>query len=117
METDYACTDTPLRVPFLRQVAQVYTDNEIDSLANFCFVVPNKRSTVFLSKYFKETLIANARTAALAPAILTISDFISELTDKVEISRIEMLFILYEVYSEIVKKHLSENDPNSSLVP
>lgn len=110
MGTDYACTDTPLRVPFLRQVAQVYTDNEIHSLANFCFVVPNKRSAVFLSKYFKESLIANNRTAALAPAIVTISDFISDLTDKVEISRIEMLFILYDVYSEIVKKHLSEND-------
>lgn len=102
--------ENPLRIPFLHQVAKAYTDNERNSLADFCFVVPNKRSAVFLSRYFKDTLIADGTKAALAPAIITISDFIVDLTDKVEISRIELLFILYEVYSDIIKKHLSKAD-------
>lgn len=99
-----------LRTPFLKQVAQAYAANERGQLADFCFVVPNKRSGVFLSKYFSEVLTADGTKAALAPAVVTISDFIGELSDKVELSRIEMLFILYEVYSDIVNKHLSEND-------
>lgn len=99
-----------LRVPFLKQIAQAYVDNERDTLADCCFVVPNKRSAVFLSKYFSEVLTAGGAEAALAPAVITISDFIADLTDKVEISRIEMLFILYEVYSDIVRKHTSKAD-------
>ncbi len=98
------------RRPFLQQVAQIYTDNERENVANYCFVVPNKRSAVFLSKYFSEALTSGENKAALAPSVITISDFISDLSDKVEISRIEMLFILYDVYSGIVKKHLSETD-------
>lgn len=97
-------------MPFLKQVARVYADNERDILADCCFVVPNKRSAVFLSKYFSEVLTDGYAEAALTPAVITISDFISDLSDKVEISRIEMLFILYEVYSDIVRKHLSEAD-------
>lgn len=98
------------RRPFLQQVAQIYTDNERENVANYCFVVPNKRSAVFLSKYFSEALTSGENKAALAPSVITISDFISDLSDKVEISRIEMLFILYDVYAGIVKEHLSETD-------
>lgn len=98
------------RTPFLKQVAQVYVDNERENIADYCFVVPNKRSAVFLSKYFSEVLTADGTKAALVPAIITISDFIGELSDKVELSRIEMLFILYEVYSGIVNAHLSPKE-------
>ncbi len=110
MDNANIVNDATLREPFLRQVAQVYADNERDNLADICFVVPNKRSGVFLSKYFSETLTSDGTEAALAPPVISISDFISDLSDKVEISRIEMLFILYEVYSDIVKRHLSDAD-------
>lgn len=110
MNYNTGCCDDTLRTPFLKQVAQAYADNERSCLADYCFVVPNKRSAVFLSKYFSEALTADGTEAALAPHVITISDFISELTEKVELSRIEMLFILYEVYSDIVKKHLSPAD-------
>lgn len=110
MSHDNTGGDTPLRMPFLRQVAQAYADNEPENIAYYCFVVPNKRSAVFLSKYFSEVLTAGGAEAALTPSVITISDFISDLSDKIEISRIEMLFILYDVYSEIVKKHLSDAD-------
>lgn len=102
--------DSDLRMPFLRQVAKAYADNEREHLADFCFIVPNKRSGVFLSKYFSEVLTADGTEAALTPSVITISDFISELSDKTEVSRIEMLFILYEVYSEIVRKHMTDAD-------
>lgn len=102
--------DSDLRMPFLRQVAKAYADNEREHLADFCFIVPNKRSGVFLSKYFSEVLTADGTEAALTPSVITISDFISELSDKTEMSRIEMLFILYEVYSDIVRKHMTDAD-------
>ncbi|MBD5230486.1 MAG: hypothetical protein HDS69_10710 [Bacteroidales bacterium] len=99
-----------LRTPFLKQVAQAYTANERAQLPDYCFVVPNKRSAVFLGKYFSEALTADGTPAALLPSIVTISDFIADLSDNVELSRIEMLFILYDVYSSIVRRHMSEAD-------
>lgn len=105
-DIDMNNAEETLREPFLRQVARAYTANERDAVADYCFVVPNKRSAVFLSKYFSEELTSGGRKAALSPAVITISDFISELSDKVELSRIEMLFILYEVYAGIVRRHL-----------
>lgn len=103
-------TEMDPRTPFLKQVAQAYVDNEREKIADYCFVVPNKRSGVFLSRYFSEALTADGTKAAIVPAITTISDFIGELSDKVELSRIEMLFILYEVYSGIVNAHLSPKE-------
>lgn len=105
--------DDRLREPFLRQVARAYADNEPEAVADYCFVVPNKRSALFLSKYFSEVLTSGGKRAALLPAVVTISDFVNELSDKVEISRIEMLFILYEVYSGIVNRQLSDQAKTS----
>ena len=35
--------------PFLSQVAEVYSRNEVSSLSEYCFVFPNKRSATFFS--------------------------------------------------------------------
>lgn len=105
-------TDIKSNDPFLKQVAEAYVDNEpTDALADYCFVVPNKRSAVFLSKYLGEQLkSAGGGTPALAPDVVTISDFITDMSDYVEVSRIEMLFILYQVYAGIVRNHLPPKD-------
>lgn len=90
--------------PFLREIARQYVDNELDSLPEFCFVTPNKRTATFLTKYFKE-LISAADYCGLAPDILPITDFIGEFSESVEASVFELLFILYNVYSEILQRH------------
>lgn len=96
--------------PFLREVAAAYVANsDADELASICFVTPNKRSGVFLSKHIADEM-RNHNIKGFAPAVVPISDFIAEFTDEVEASRIEQLFILYNSYSEVLHKHMTPDE-------
>jgi len=86
---------------FLEQIARAYLANEHDNLMEYCFVMPNKRSATFLSHHFAELSHA-ADNALIQPAIITISDLVSDNTPWVEASRIELLFLLYNVYRKTV---------------
>ncbi|MDE6264975.1 MAG: hypothetical protein K2M11_07505, partial [Paramuribaculum sp.] len=51
--------------PFLKQVAQIFAENEKDDLKNICFIFPNKRSATFFKHYigqFVTDRIVNAKT-------------------------------------------------------
>jgi hypothetical protein len=95
--------------PFLKTVAQAYVENEYEYLSTYCFVTPNKRSGVFLSKYFCD-LFSAENIPALLPAIVPIAEFVETFTDKVEASKIEQLFILYSVYSDILNAQMSAEE-------
>lgn len=97
------------REPFLKQVARCYVENERDKLLDYCFVTPNKRSGVFLSKYIGEMLVAH-NGVSLNPMVMTISDLVSDLTGTVEASRIEQLFILYNVYAGILTEVMTPDE-------
>ena len=86
-----------MNTPFLKQVARVYASNERDSLLDYCFVFPNKRSATFFSSFLDEEL----DSAALAPATMTISDFVASFSDKIEANRYEQLFTLFNEYSRL----------------
>ncbi len=97
--------------PFLREIAEVYVDNHADQLVDYCFVFPNKRSGVFFSYHLRE--VARERDVMLLyPAIITISELLSDLTGGVEASRIEQLFILYRVYRRVMTRH---GNPDNSV--
>lgn len=83
---------------FLYQVAKQYIDFESKNLHRYCFVFPNKRSSLFFSKFFEDL----TTEIKITPNITTISDFISELSPFVEASRNELLFLLYQCYTEIL---------------
>ena len=84
--------------PFLRLVAQTFIKHYAGQLHDFCFVFPNRRSSVF----FIEELSKCAQAPMLSPCVTNITDFLSELTDSVEPSKIEQLFILYQEYQRIM---------------
>lgn len=90
--------------PFLSQVAREYAAHELDSLPEYCFVTPNKRTATFLLKYFEEHT-SRAGYCGLTPHIIPITDFIGEYTASVEASVFELLFILYDVYSRVILRH------------
>ena len=94
---------------FLRQIAEQYIANESNNLTEYCFVLPNKRSGVFLAKHFSEIFAEHGKTAFL-PRITTISDFITEFSHSIEASRTELLFILYNIYSDILTKNMSPKE-------
>lgn len=81
---------------FLKLIAQGYTER-YDDISRLTFIMPNKRSGTFLLKALSEL----SDTPVLGPRILPINDFIAEVADSVEDSRIDMLFRLYECYRSL----------------
>ena len=85
-------------VPFLRQVAQVYLDNEREEMMDYCFVFPNKRSGTFFHHYLRT--LANGKPLGM-PDIATIGDLTARLATLVEAPRLEQLFVLYDRYRNL----------------
>lgn len=86
--------------PFLSQVARVYVENESQNLIDYCFVFPNKRSGVFFADYLSKMLSSNT----VMPHIITISDFVSEFSSGIDASRLELMFILYDEYRNLLRE-------------
>ena len=85
--------------PLLNTLAREYSRRYKD-LKNICFLFPNKRCGIFLKKYFAEN---GVHTDDL-PHLLTISEFVSQISKKIEADRIIQLFSLYKTYIEILGK-------------
>lgn len=84
--------------PFLKTVANTYLEHEPEYIADYTFVFPNRRSSLFFAKHIK-TIVAGK--AMIMPEITTISDFISEFSGIEEASSIELLFLLYKEYKKL----------------
>lgn len=89
--------------PILKTVAKAYSQR-YNYLKEICFVFPNKRCGVFLRKYFAEYDI---HTREL-PHILTITELMQQIAKKIEASRIEQLFTLYNSYKKILKDRFED---------
>ena len=63
-------------------------------------VLPNKRAKVFLLESLKNQL----ETTSFAPTIISIEDFIQEISNLRTIDPIELLFEFYEVYLSVTEK-------------
>lgn len=81
-------------IPFLKQVAQAYINEERENLIDYCFVFPNKRSATFFGSFLSEL----SPGEIIEPATTTISDFVASLSPYVEANRYEQLFTLYNEY-------------------
>lgn len=88
--------------PFLRQVAAHYlqktaSGTEAPSLDELCFVLPNRRSILFLQNYFKQLY----GRPMLAPRMVTINDFLYQLSGECQTDRVNLLMMLYDCYREL----------------
>ena len=90
--------------PFLRQVARVYVEREAESLLDYCFVFPNKRSATFFTHYLREEI---GDRHVIMPEITTIAGFTSSFSRLVPATRFEQLFVLYDCY-----RRLSQDIPD-----
>ena len=89
--------------PFLESIARAYFDNEADSLFEYCFVFPNKRSALYFMDYMNRIARENGRPLLL-PATTTIVDLIESFSDSAPGDRLELIFILYNVYCNVIKR-------------
>ena len=84
-------------IPFLKSIAKAYASRYSD-LSEICFIFPNKRSGTFFLKYLKEECLRGPR---LSPEVMTITDFVALLSERVVASRLDQLFLLYDSYREL----------------
>lgn len=96
---------------FLEQIADYYTSqNKVESLPEFTFIFPNKRSAMFLKRYIQQRI----RTKnALMPRFSTFSRFAAQTVHVSEASRFEKLFMLYRSYLQV----LAEQNPDRREQP
>ncbi|MDE7473107.1 MAG: PD-(D/E)XK nuclease family protein [Muribaculaceae bacterium] len=93
--------------PFLQEIAEYYLSRCGSRIIDYCFVFPNKRAGVFFNHYLAEAARATG-TPLIHPEVMTVSDFVTDMTDLVEASRIEQLLILYRCYREIMAEQTPE---------
>ncbi|MDH6354979.1 hypothetical protein M2132_001316 [Dysgonomonas sp. PH5-45] len=80
--------------PFLYNVAEAYYKAYGQDVSRCTFVFPNRRAGLFFQRYLSQI----AGRPLFSPEILTIADFFTALSPYRLANRIEMLFILYDIY-------------------
>ena len=86
-----------MRKEFLRQVAETYIKNEGSDLTDYCFVFPNRRSSLFFKKY----LGLSSDRPIFSPELVTISSLFSSISGLVTESKVSLLFYLYKVFQKV----------------
>lgn len=82
---------------FLSAIAELLVSEYADQLSETVVVLPNKRARVFLLEHLKTHLTQTA----LAPKIISIEDFIENISGFRTADPIELLFEFYQVYLSI----------------
>ena len=85
---------------FLSQLAHHFYGKYKNSLHKIAFVFPNRRAGLFFKKHLRREM----EETIWAPQIFAFSDFISSLTSLRSAETIELVFDLYQVYSNHVKQ-------------
>lgn len=74
--------------------------NTEDNLSNLTFVLPSKRAGVFL----KSQLAQVAEQTMFSPVIISIEEFVEDLSKLKKVTNTELLFEFYETYCELANK-------------
>lgn len=96
---------------FLYSVAEAYT-SKYDDFSEFLFVFPGRRAGTFFLKHLAE---ASHRRDMLLPEVTTMAEFAETMSGRVVANRIEMLFILYQAYTDLLRKDGVKNIPEFDL--
>ncbi len=89
---------------FLQSLANRLIEQHRLNFDNVKVVLPNKRAKLFLLQALKN----KADVPFFAPEIITIEDFIYQVTKIQSVDRTEILFIFYEVYKKVCEKQKVE---------
>jgi len=86
-------------ISFLDKIAKILIENHSDKLSSTVVVLPNKRAKIFLIEALKNQVSTNI----FSPEIISIEDFIQNISGIRSIDSIELLFEFYEVYLSITE--------------
>lgn len=93
---------------FLNQLAQEVLKSNSNTLSELTIILPNKRAKVFLLEELKLLVLNNV----FAPEIISIEEFIQEISGIRSVDSVELLFEFYEVYLAITDKDKQESFEN-----
>ncbi|MEA5459843.1 DUF559 domain-containing protein [Arcicella sp. LKC2W] len=83
---------------FLDRSAQyIYSQHSHNQLSKVCIVIPSRRGVL----YFKQALAQLSDVPFLAPDVLSVDDFVMQMTGLRQIDPVALLFELYDVFKEI----------------
>ena len=82
---------------FLEQIAKVIIEDYRNDFPNTVVILPNKRAKIFLIEALKNQIENNI----ISPKIISIEDFIQEISAIRSIDSIESVFEFYEVYLKL----------------
>jgi ATP-dependent helicase/nuclease subunit B len=91
--------------PFLKQVAQYIFDEHKDTMASLCIVLPSKRGAVFLKKHLHEVF----KTTIWLPQILSIDEFVAEVSDLNIIDQLNSLIEMHAFYQKNIEAALLQS--------
>lgn len=96
---------------FLSSVAAYYAAGVSGrpSAETIVYVLPNKRSAMFLKKYVR----GQVSGVAVMPRFMTMGNFISTFAARPEAPGRELIFILYKAYRQVLARHGRKDDGNS----
>ncbi|WP_029904563.1 PD-(D/E)XK nuclease family protein [Prevotella sp. 10(H)] len=84
-------------IPFLYNVAQAYYKAYGQDISRYTFVFPNRRAGIFFQHYLSQIV----GKPIFSPEILTVTDLFEKLSPYKKADRIEMLFLLFDIYKKI----------------
>jgi hypothetical protein len=84
-------------IPFLYNVAQAYYKSYGQEISRYTFIFPNRRAGIFFQHYLSQI----AGHPIFSPEILTVTDLFEKLSLYKKADRIEMLFLLYDIYIRV----------------
>lgn len=94
--------------PFLATIAEAYASTETD-LSSHMFVFPGRRAGTF---FLKHLLDRSKQKNILLPKVTTMSDFVEKISGRTVAGRIELLFLLYKSYTELLKNSGVDTPPD-----
>ena len=90
-----------MRKEYLRSVAEVFISEHKDELKDFCFVFPNKHSSLFFKKYLSEL----TDVPLFLPSFTTINEFFGRLSNLVTLDKITLLYKLHCSFCAVLKDY------------
>lgn len=88
---------------FLNSIANYYFDKTDADLANYCFVFPSQRASIFFTSHLQKLVTK----PAWAPQIITVNNLFAMLSETITADSITLLFTLHQVYNKTCGKDTS----------
>ena len=82
---------------FLEETCEKIFKNHNNNLENIAIIIPNRRASVYIQNYFFNLI----KKPFFAPKITTINEWIDEQTNEQILSQTELLFMLFDIYTEV----------------